>query len=218
MKIEKQTIDILSNFQTINQQIVINSGHRLRTMSQSDSIVAQANVQEEFTDPIYIHDLGKLLSILSLSDENDIDVRGKDLVITQDKSVTKFRMAEPALLKKIPTGDLKFPNSYIEFDLPSSILTKTRQAKDILGFNEICFSGDGEKLYSSTINTKNPDDNSYSTIIGETDKVFQCILETEKLKMINTDYYVRVSDKGLVHFKGNPIDYYITVSNKSKFE
>lgn len=218
MKLDEQTIAVLSNFQTINQSIVIKPGNRLRTMSPSDSLMAQATVPVEFKDELYIYDLSKLLAILSLSEENNVYREDKDLIIEQGKSRARYRLADPILIKAMSDGDIKFPEPEIEFNLPWSVLSTAVKAIQIFKFNALVFAGDGEKLYVSAINTKMPDDNSYSTELGETDKVFNCIIELEKLKVVASDYYVRISSKGLVHLKGDIINYYVVANNKSEFK
>ncbi len=218
MNLDEKTIAVLSNFQTINQSIIIKPGNRLRTMSQSEAIMAQAVVPYEFTDEIYIYDLSQLLSILSLAKENVLSIADKDLIIKQGNSTTRFRLADPILFKKVPEGDIKFPEPDVEFNLSWVVLSNAIKAMQILKFNELAFSGDGEKLYISAVNTKKPDENSYSTEIGETSKVFNVIVEFEKLKLVASDYFVRITSKGLVHFKGELIEYYISFNNKSKFE
>lgn len=217
MILDEQTIAVLSNFQTINQSIVIKPGNRLRTMSPSESLMAQATVPAEFKDELYIYDLSKLLAILSLSKENNVYREEKDLIVEQGKSRVRYRLADPILIKAMSDGDLKFPAPEIEFNLPWSVLSNTVKAVQIFKANALVFAGDGKNLFVSAINTKIPDENSYSTEIGETDKNFNCIIELEKLKVVASDYYVRISSKGLVHLKGEVVEYFIAANNKSEF-
>lgn len=218
MILDEKTIAVLSNFQTINQSIVIKPGSRLRTMSQSEAILAQATVPNTFDNEVYVYDLAKLLSILSLSKENNLKITDKDLVIKQGKSTVKYRMADPVLFKKVSDNDVVLGDVYVEFALPWDVLSNAIKAMQIFKFSELAFSGDGEKLYVSAVSTKDPDANTYATEIGETGKVFECVMEIEKLKLVASDYYVKISSKGLVHFKGDLIEYYIAPHKSSKFE
>lgn len=218
MILDEKTIAVLSNFQTINQSIVIKPGNRIRTMSQSEAILAQATVPDTFDSDVYIYDLAKLLAILSLSKENDLQITEHDLIIKQGKSKVKYRMADPVLFKKVSDKDVVFPDPEVEFSLSWDVLSNAIKAMQILKFTELAFSGDGEKLYVSAVSTKDPDANTYATEIGETSKVFECIVEIEKLKLVASDYYVRITSKGLVHFKGDLIEYFIAMHKNSKFE
>lgn len=218
MIIDEKTIAVLANFQRINQNLIIRPGNTLRTISASDSLMAQASVPFVFHDEFYIYDLSKLLAILSLSKESDISKEDKDLVIKQGKSKIRYRLADPVLFKEVSTGDIVIPEPDIEFSLPWSVLASVMKALQILKVNELAFSGDGQKLMISSYNLRDKDDNSYSTEIGETYKVFNCIIELEKLKLMESDYYVKITKKGLVHFKGDNIDYYVAFNNQSRFE
>ena len=48
MNLSEQTISVLKNFATINQNLVIKKGKTLMTMSSMKNIVAKANIEEDF--------------------------------------------------------------------------------------------------------------------------------------------------------------------------
>ena len=48
MKLSEQTVNILKNFSTINQNILVKEGSQLRTMSTMKNILAEAEVTEAF--------------------------------------------------------------------------------------------------------------------------------------------------------------------------
>ena len=48
MQISKQTIDILSNFSSINSSIMVNSGSELQTISAMKNILAKGTINEAF--------------------------------------------------------------------------------------------------------------------------------------------------------------------------
>ena len=49
MKLSNGTINVLKNFSTINQNLVIKEGSDISTMSAMKNIVAKAKVEEAFT-------------------------------------------------------------------------------------------------------------------------------------------------------------------------
>ena len=67
---------------------------------------------------------------------------------------------------------------------------------------------------------KNSGSNAYRIVVGETDHVFQFNLKVENLKLINGDYDVVVSKKGMAQFThhGMPIVYYVAIEPDSTFE
>ena len=48
MKLSENTISVLKNFATINQNLLIREGNTLTTMSAMKNIVAQAEVEETY--------------------------------------------------------------------------------------------------------------------------------------------------------------------------
>ena len=52
MKLSNETVSVLKNFSTINQNLVIKSGNKIATMSAMKNIVAKAEVLEEFPSNI----------------------------------------------------------------------------------------------------------------------------------------------------------------------
>ena len=66
MKLSEETINILKNFGSINQSIMVKEGNSLRTISVMKNILAEARVTESFTRDFGIYDLNKLLRIHEL--------------------------------------------------------------------------------------------------------------------------------------------------------
>lgn len=220
MKLDPKTISILSNFHTINQSIAIQPGSVLKTISQTDSMFAVAKVPDTFPAPLAIYDISKFLAILSLSKEHDITFADKYMLIKfpdRGNSCTKYFYANPDLIKTPPNKSVKATNPYCQFHLPWDVLSTTLKAMLILKYNEIAFIGDGKKLTLSAINSKDDESSSYSTELGDTSKVFTCIIEVEKLKLINDDYNVTISTEGVANFKGSAVEYWIVYNAKSQF-
>ena len=48
MKLSEKTIDLLENFSSINQSILVKKGSKLRTISVMKNILAEAEVDENF--------------------------------------------------------------------------------------------------------------------------------------------------------------------------
>jgi hypothetical protein len=192
----------------------------LRTISVAESVFATATVPDKFPAPLAIYDLSKFLAILSLNKEHDIEFKEKFMLIKfpdRGNSTTKYFYADPQLIKTPPNKNVKAINEYCQFRLPWDVLSTTLKAMSILKYNEIAFSGDGTRLTLSAINSKDSDSSSYSTELGETSKVFNCIIEVEKLKLIHDDYNVRISADGIANFKGDLIEYWIMYNGKSEF-
>jgi len=66
MKLSEHTVEVLKNFASINQNLVIKEGNTLTTMSAMKNIVAKAEVEESFKKEVAIYDLNEFLASLSL--------------------------------------------------------------------------------------------------------------------------------------------------------
>ena len=79
MKLSSETISVLKNFATINQNLIIKSGSVVNTMSAMKNIYGKAKVKEVFPQEFAIYDLNEFLAILSLFDIPDLDFKGEFL-------------------------------------------------------------------------------------------------------------------------------------------
>ena len=86
MKLSNGTINVLKNFSTINQNLVIKEGSDISTMSAMKNIVAKAKVEEDFIKEFAIYDLNEFLSALSLFEKPDLDFQDDYVVITEEGS------------------------------------------------------------------------------------------------------------------------------------
>ena len=65
MKLSDKTINLLKNFSSINQSILIKEGNSIRTISVMKNILAEAKVPEEFPKDFGIYDLNQFLNAVS---------------------------------------------------------------------------------------------------------------------------------------------------------
>ena len=67
MKLSDATLGVLKNFSTVNQNILVKEGSKLRTMSTMKNILGEANIGEEFPKEFGIYDLNEFLGVFSLA-------------------------------------------------------------------------------------------------------------------------------------------------------
>ena len=84
MKLSNETVTVLKNFSTINQNLVIKEGSSISTMSAMKNIVAKAEVKETFPQEFAIYDLNEFLSCLSLFEKPNLDFKDDFVMITED--------------------------------------------------------------------------------------------------------------------------------------
>ena len=89
MNLSNETVSVLKNFATINQNLVIKPGSSISTMSAMKNIVAAAEVKEVFPTEFAIYDLNEFLASLSLFEKPNLDFKNDFVVITEDGSTNK---------------------------------------------------------------------------------------------------------------------------------
>ena len=77
----------------------------------------------------------------------------------------------------------------------------------ILGVNDLVLSSDGTTITLSVTDKKNATSNTFSRIVGEGNGVsFSMNFKIENLKILDSNYEVLVSSKGISNFKNKDID------------
>lgn len=209
MKLDPKTITILQNFQSLNPQLAVDKGNILKTLSTTEAVIAKATVPNDFPRSFGINDLSRFLGIYSLFKDSEIEFEEKYLVIKSGASVVKFVYGDTDVMLKPPSKDMKLSSVDIEFELKPEVFNTVLKAMQILGYNEIAITADGENLNLSAVDTKNTTSNVYSVKIGETNKKANFIIEADKLKILPMTYVVQISKEGLALFKGDMIEYWI---------
>lgn len=221
MKLCNETLAILRNFSSINQSLLFRPGNVLSTVTTSKTVMARATIAETLLSQFAIYDLSKLIGVLSLFQEPDIEIHDKYLTIREGRQSVNYTYADPSMIVAPPEKEIKFPQHEIEFELTSKNLQSLQKAIATLQLPEVAICGDRSVLSIQTVNSKNPTSDLYKVELGETQHNFRLIFKVDNLKMINENYLVRATSKGIAHFKsyGNhKIEYWVATESNSTFE
>jgi len=223
MKLSADTISLLKNFATINQGILFKQGKTIKTVSSHKNILAEANITEEIPTEFGVYDLNNFLSVVSLhKDEPSFEFVQNDVVICGNKgrSKIKYRFCDPKSIVTPPEKSLQMPDPEIAFELSEEDLGWVLRVASVLSSPQIAVESDGSKISLVAMNLQ---DNSAHTDTleiadGNGDK-YRMIFKTENLKMISGSYDVKISSKGISHFKNKNKDlqYWITTEAGSTF-
>lgn len=223
MKIEPKTLSVLKNFSSINPSLLFHPGDTLFTVSPTKSILAKAKVDQSFERQFAIFDLSRFLGVMSLFDNPDLEFNERSVRIVSGDRELDYRYADAStIISPDPNKQINLPAPEVEFVLTSANLSDIQRALGALGMPEIAVAGDRTDLWLQVTDSKNPNGDSYRIKVGTTDKKFHLVFKAENLKLIPQDYQVKITSKGLSHFKGNQVidvDYWIALEAKaSKFE
>ena len=209
MKLSERTIQILKNFSTINQSILVRPGSVLKTVSPQKAIFAQATVTENFEQEFAIYELPRFLGTVSLFSDPDFDFRDKYVTISSGKQRVNYTYADPSMIDTPPNKDIKFPDTDINFTLSHEQLSAVMKAGSVLQMPDVAITGADGLITIKAIDSKNSTADVFSLDICETTSEFNVVIKPERLKFIPGDYEVSLTDSGISRFKCGNITYWV---------
>jgi len=224
MKLSDNTIAILSSFSTINNSIFIEAGNVVKVKPVlSSSPTAKAVLEDDFPVDFGIYEVKKLLTLLKLFKQPELEFEGNVLRISDSRMKAVFRstpkehISHPSYEK-----DYKLPSVDVSFKLEENDLSTVSKSAAILGMPNISFIGDGSNIFLSTYNSnlpKNQKDNDNLKInVGETDRTFNMIFNLDDLMFIKNNYDVELCFKGITKFNADEITYWVSPNGKSTYD
>jgi hypothetical protein len=218
MILSEKTIEVLKNFYSINPSLVVKEGNVLTTISTAKTIVAKATVSDMFVKRFAMYNLGQLISTVTAAEKADITFKDNCLLVKDNESEeTTLVYADESGIKVPPEKPINLPTIEASCNITAEQLRSVQKRLGILNLPEIAVVGDGDKVYLRAIDTKNPSSNMFSIVIGSTDKNFRAVFKPENLKVIPDNYEVSICSKGISHFKGQDIEYWIAVEAHSTY-
>jgi hypothetical protein len=213
--LSQTTLNILKNFATINNGIIIKKGNTLRTISNAENILAAANVEESFPQTFAIYDLNQFLAGLSLFDNPSLVFDNGDYVTIKDgRSRVKYYFSDPEItLKTAPDKSVKYPGSDIQFTLSASNIAAIQKATGIYKLPDLNISSD-EEIVLSVRDNEVSTSNTYDIIVpGTFEGTHSLDLKVENIRLLQGDYQVGVSKHHISEWKHLNLDltYYIAL-------
>jgi len=222
MKLSEKTINLLENFSSINQSILVKKGSKLRTISVMKNILAEAEVDENFERDFGIYDLPQFLNGVNLMKDPDLDLKNETYMIIREGKNTKvkFAFADPDVIITPPEKGITLPSSDVTFQLDSIQLGKLLKASSIYQLPDLSAVGDGEEVTLVVSDRKNDNSNEFSLKVGKTEQVFEFNFKMENIKLIPGSYDVQISKKNLAKFTNSNynLDYFIALEPDSTYE
>tara|TARA_Y100000748_G_scaffold303764_1_gene310002 strand:+ start:2060 stop:2722 length:663 start_codon:yes stop_codon:yes gene_type:complete len=218
MKLSNETVSVLKNFSTINQNLVIKSGNKIATMSAMKNIVAKAEVLEEFPQEFAIYDLNEFLSAISLFSKPELEFENDFVMITEEgtsKSL-KYWYSDPSVVTT-PTKDITMPECEVKFNLSSDTLSTVTKAAAVIGAPDMALESGSLKVTDK----KNDTANNYALDldVDSQSNNYKFWFKVENLKLIQGSYDVQVSSKNISHFKNSTgnVEYFIALEPESAY-
>ena len=221
MKLSDKTINLLKNFSSINQSILIKEGDSIRTISVMKNILAEAKVPEEFPKDFGIYDLNQFLNaISSLHINPELDFSNNEyLLIREGKKRNRFFFADPNVIVSPPEKSITLPSEDVCFELDTQVLGTLMKAAAIYQVPDLSVIGEAGVVKLVVHDKKNDTSNTHEEIVGETNEDFCFNFKVENIKILPGTYEVVVSKKLLSRFesKNHELTYYIALEPDSTF-
>jgi len=208
MKISNETVQLLKNFSTINNSIMLRNGEPLSTISEAGGIYAKAMIAENFPENVAIYDLSEFLSTLSLFNspvlEFSKDTESEFVTIREEKgrASVRYRFTDVNNIT-YPEEELEIPSVDAEFSITKDQLSSLQKACSVMQLEDIGINADGQSITLVATDPKNKFSNQYELTVGETEKTFSHTVKAENLKLILSDYNVKISDEGMLEISNS---------------
>ena len=222
MKLSSNTISVLKNYASINQNLMIKEGKEITTMSAMKNIVARAEVEEVFPQEIAIYDLNEFLSALSLFKSPNLEFENTFVTITEDnnpKTSLKYFYSDPSVVTT-PTKMITMPSNEVTFTLDSATLSNITKAAAVIGSADLVLEKSNGTSSLTVKDKKNDTANSYSMGVNtQGEGNFSFFFKVENLKLVEGKYTVEISSKNISHMKNEsiPIEYWIALEPESNY-
>ena len=217
MKLSDNTISVLKNYSTINQNLMINIGSTLSTMSAMKNIVAKATVEETFEKDVAIYDLNEFLASMSLFDKPELDFQDDFVMMRGEKNNSlRYWYSDPSVVTTVSKA-IEMPECEVEFTLSTEQLAEITRAAATIGAPDMVLESGSIKVTDK----KNDTANSYSmSAFEDTSGVdYKFWFKVENLKLMPGTYDVSVSSKKISRFQNTNVDigYFIALEPESYY-
>jgi hypothetical protein len=218
MKLSKETLSILKNYSSINQNLLFSPGNILKTITTQNTLLSTATVPDEFPIEFGIYDLSEFLSVLSLFQNPELEFSEKYVKIFESNNSIKYYAADSSVLV-VPKKDINFPDAEIELLLTADNLSLINKTASVLKSADVSFVGQDGKVIVVVADKKNDTSNSFELVLGDTELEFKVNIKVDMLKFIPGEYQVSISSKRVSKFSstGSDLVYYVGIEADSTF-
>ena len=216
MKLSNDTREVLKNFSTINQNLLVKNGNLIGTMSAMKNIVSKATIPDTFDNEFAIYDLNEFLSALSLFKDPTLSFDEKSVKLSEEGGGSKltYMFSDPSIVTVAKT-DITMPSVDVDFTFTQDTFNQIQKASAVLGVPDVVLKGStGGNIELLVTDRKNDTSNDFSIVVGENSPSdFTFYFKVENLKLLSGDYKVEVSKQGISHFTNlpKPVEYYIAL-------
>ena len=225
MKISNKTLSLLQSFAQISSNLLVKPGKKVATRNAVNSIQARAVVDETFPQQFAIYDLNQLLSLISVSQNPDIEFGDKSLTIrSENGGEIEYFYADESLVTAPNENPPQLEDVY-SFKLTASDIQTIVKTASIVSATMLNIVSEKGMVTLSINDPKNSTSHSYKKPLGDFTSSFNVKMAIDSFKVVADEYNVRVahavakSGKVLVFFfesTSSDLTYLIAADSTSK--
>ncbi len=212
MKLSTATLNVLKNFATINQGLVVNKDAPVYTKTVSNSLLAKCSF-EDLKETFAIYDISGYLQTLSLFDDPDIKFNDNNMTISDGIQSVKRHYSSIDVIDypeddQITTIEGMTKDSKVDFVMSGEQLSKILKASAVMKFDTLTLVSTGE--INQTIKAKLSDSSNctadtFELDLGLCETQINVKLFVENIKVLPASYDITVLDN-LVMFNNDALN------------
>ena len=221
MIISDDTLKVLQNFASVNPNLVLKPGQKVKTISEAKNIMAIAEITEDFPTEFGVYDLNEFLSVHGLIENAALSFDDKSLTMASGDQKIKYYFAETDILTQ-PTKDIIMPDAEVGINLTEQVLDQIQKAASVLGHMELSLSGTNGLITASVLDIKDATANTFDIVVDKDNSCkeqFNFVVNIPNLKLLPGDYFVSISSKLISNWQNTnyPVEYFIALERTSSY-
>ena len=224
MKLSDNTVSVLKNYSTINQNLLISAGSTLTTMSAMKNIVAKADVEESFDKEVAIYDLNEFLASISLFTSPILDFKEGFVTIKEEnspKNSLKYFYSDPSVVTS-PSKTITMTSKEVSVSLNGENVNKLKRAAGVIQAPDLVLEKKDADVFLTVKDKKNDTANTFSVDVDTITEGsnFKFYYKVENLKVMEGNYDVEISSKNISHLKSTnkDVEYWVALEPESSYE
>tara|TARA_R100000541_G_scaffold48027_3_gene55072 strand:- start:237 stop:920 length:684 start_codon:yes stop_codon:yes gene_type:complete len=222
VSISNDTLSVLRNFSSINPNVVLKPGQKVKTISEAKNILAIAEISEDFPTEMGIYDLNEFLSVVNLVNDPQLNFGDNHVDVVGGNSKVKYFFSDSSILTT-PQKDITMPDCEVTVSFTDDILSQIRKAASALGHSEMSISATDDGVNIKVFDSKDSSANIYNIQLandaGYKEGQFDFVININNLKLLDGDYEVNFSSKLISEWKNTTqaVRYYIALEKNSNY-
>lgn len=196
MKLSDTTVQTLKNFSQINTGIVLKPGKLQRTMSVETTILAEAELDDDFPCEFGIYDLFEFLMNITTMNDPDLLFTDQSVVISDSSMVMTYYSCAANAVTVPPNKKLSPDNPKVKFNITEAQLKKLMDVSKMNDFPTFTISGSNDfgisiKCHDNSNDTSNHVVSNMGDYAGDS---FCTNIKTDNIRIIPGDYEISIFD------------------------